>query len=179
MEILERRGEQPDDRVQRRGDRAEYLSAKHVGRRQLRELLDRLAGHRLALEDAAANREHLRRPCRVGERLGNGDRVAIRLEEGDRGRPVEQRQHDVRPRSFGRAACKRVLDDGEARPVLEQLSAQRVDLLHRQPAVVRDDEGVRRLQPLGQVSDDLLLVLSQHFCSSNGSTRARRAGTSA
>jgi hypothetical protein len=46
--------------------------------------------------------------------------------------------------------------------VLEQFSAQIVDLCHRQPAVVGDDQRVRRPEPLGQLGDDSLLVLFLH-----------------
>ena len=46
---------------------------------------------------------------------------------------------------LGGAARERVLDDGELRAVLEQLAAQRVDLRHRQAAVVGHDQRVGRL----------------------------------
>ena len=77
-----------------------------------------------ALEDAAAHREHV---VSVRRRRAPSQRRPGRrpIEEGDRGRPVEQReQRRPRPR-LGRAACQRVLDDGEPRPVPEQLFAQR------------------------------------------------------
>ena len=44
---------------------------------------------------------------------------------------------------LGRAARQRVLDDAEASPVLEQLVAQRLELLVRQAAVVGDDQRLR------------------------------------
>ena len=115
VQVLQRRREQPDDRVQRRRDGAEYLAAQNVRRRELRELLDLLGRDRATLHDPAADGEDLGRLRRVGERLRDGDGVAARLEERDRARAVEQREQRVGARGLGRAARQRVLDDGEAR----------------------------------------------------------------
>ena len=100
---------------------------------------------------------------RVGERLRDGDRVAVGLDERDRGRALEQREQRVRAGRLGRAPGQRVLDDREAGAVLEQLRAQLVDLGVRQAAVVGDDQRLRRAQPLGQLCDDPLLVTLLHL----------------
>jgi hypothetical protein len=50
--------------------------------------------------------------------------------------------------------------------MLDQLGAEAVDLGVREPAVVGDDQRLRRPQPLGQLCDDLLLVTLQHLFTS-------------
>ena len=123
---------------------------------------------------AAADLEHLRLARRVGERLRGRDHVAVGLEERDRGRAVEQREQRVGAGRLGRAARQRVLDDGEARAALDQPRAQVVDLRHRQPAVVGDEQRVRGLQPRGQLLDDLFFLFSSSshlgwvFCPQQG-----------
>ena len=62
-------------------------------------------------EDAAAEREHLRVLRRVGERLRDGDGIALRLDERDRRRPFEQGEQRLRARLLGGATGERVLDD--------------------------------------------------------------------
>jgi len=161
-EVLKRRVEQADDRVERRGDRPQHLAAQLVERRQLGEALDVGRRDRSAVEDASPDREHLRLAGGRADRFGDGNGIAVGLEKRDRGRAIEQREQRVGARGLGRAAGQRVLHDGELRPVLEQLGAETVDLGHRQPAVVRDDQRLARLEPIGQVCDDLLLVLFLH-----------------
>ena len=127
--------------------------------------------HRPALHDPAADREHARLARRVGERLRGRDHVAVRLEERDRARALEQREQRVGAGGLGRTARQRVLHDREARAALDQPRAERVDLRHRQAAVVGDEQRVGRAQPLGQLCDDLLLVLFLHrITSSYGSS---------
>ena len=58
----------------------------------------------VAVEDAASDREDLRRLRRVGKRLRHGDHVAVRLDEGDRGRALEHREERV----VGLAAARRL-----------------------------------------------------------------------
>ena len=84
--------EQADEGGDRGDDRAEHLAAQHLLRRQLREALDLGGGQRASQHDPAADLEHVRLARRVGERLRRGDHVAVGLEEGDRARPVEQRE---------------------------------------------------------------------------------------
>src|SRR5581483_5814652 len=43
------------------------------------------------------------------------------------------------------------------------LGAQRVDLRHREAAVVGDDQRLRRPEPFGQLCDDAFLVISVHL----------------
>ncbi len=73
-------------------DRADDLAAEHVRRRQRREALDVVLADLLPVQDAAADLEHARLAGRVAQRLRDGDRVAVRLEERDRRRAVEQRE---------------------------------------------------------------------------------------
>ena len=164
-EVLQRRVEQAGERRERRDDRAEHLPAQHVERRQLREALDLGRRHRASLHDAAADLEHLRLARGVGKRLGGRDHVAVGLEERDRARPVEQREQRIRAGGLGRAARERVLDDGEARAALEQPRAQLVDLRHRQPAIVGDEQRVRGLQARGQLLDNVFFLISSHLTS--------------
>jgi hypothetical protein len=140
---VERRGEEHHDRGQRRDDRADNLRPERIGRRQRRQLLDGLGRHRRALEHTALDREHL---CLGGlvERLRDGDGVALALEEGDRGRPIKQREELRRAGRLGRPPRERVLDDREAGPVREQVGPELVDVGDRQPAVVGDDQRLRR-----------------------------------
>src|SRR5205085_3010359 len=63
--------------------------------------------------------------------------------------------------------------DGEARPVLEQLRPQVVDLRHRQAAVIGDEQRVGLAQPVGQLGDQPLLVFFLHLLTSSKSNRAR------
>jgi hypothetical protein len=60
-------------------------------------------------------------PVELDRRLRDSARVAVRLEERDRGRPLEQREQRITAGRFCRAPRKRVLHDGEARAMLEQL----------------------------------------------------------
>src|SRR5947209_7837375 len=77
------------------------------------------------------------------------------------------------------ATRQRVLHDREPRAVLEQASSKRVDLGHRQAAVVGDHDRLRRAQPFGQLRDDALLVFLLHPLTSSKTTRARaQAGSS-
>jgi hypothetical protein len=128
-------------------------------------VLDLGCRHRAALHDAAADLEHVGLARRVGQRLRRRDHVAVRVEERDRARTVEQREQRVRAGRLGRPARERVLDDGEARPALDQLRAQLVDLRHRQPAVIRDEQRLRSLQSLRQLVDNVLFLLSLHLTS--------------
>ena len=100
------------------------------------------ADDRAALQDAAADREHLRLAGGVGERLRDRDGVAVGLEERDRGRAFEQREQRVGAGGLGRAAGQRVLHDRNCAPCLSSSVRSVVDLRHRQPAVVGDDQRV-------------------------------------
>ena len=125
-----------------------------------------VARERLALEDPAAKREHVRLLRRGGERLRDGRRIARRLDERDRGRALEHHEERVGARLLGRAPRERVLHDPEARAVREQLVAQRLELLVRQAAIVRDDERLGRAELRGELLDDPFLVRFQHVISS-------------
>ena len=162
-EIAERCRQQCDDGRERRDDRPHELCPDDVGRRQLGEALDLGRRQRLSLEHAPADREDLRARRRVGEGLRDGDRVAAGLDERDRRRPFEQREQRIRAGRLGRASGERVLDDREAGAVLEELRAKPVDLGVREPAVVGDDQRLRRPQPLRQLCDDSLLVTLLHL----------------
>ena len=102
---------------------------------------------------------------RIGERLRRRHHVAVRLEERDRTRAVEQREHRVGAGGLGGPARERVLDDGEARAALEQPRAKLVDLRHRQPPIVGDEQRVGSLQPLSQLLDNLFFLISSHLTS--------------
>ena len=91
-EVAHRRREQAHEPGERRHDHADELCLDDVRGRQLGERLDRLGVDRAPCEQAAAKRQHLGVPRRVGERLRDGDRVAVGLDERDRGRALEQRQ---------------------------------------------------------------------------------------
>src|SRR5207253_6979794 len=79
------------------------------------------------------------------------------------------------PCGLGGAPRERVLDDLELRALLEQPPAQRVDVGHRQTAVIGDEHRLGVLQPIGQLLDDLALVLFLHLISS-GNDEARTGG---
>ena len=133
------------DRVQRADDRAEGLSAEHVRGRGRGEVLHLRGVHRGALQDAL-DREDPRAAGRVAQRLRHGDRISV-ADECDRGRPVQELSERSDSRLFGRALRRCVLDDGEARPVGENLGSHRVDLAHGEAAVVGHDERVGGARP--------------------------------
>ena len=134
--------------------------------RQRREPVDLLARERLALEDPSAQREDVRLLRGRGERLRDGSGIARRLDERDRGRAFEHDEQRVGARLLRRPARERVLDDPESRAVREQLVAQRLELLVRQPAIVRDDERLGGAELRGELLDDPFLVRFQHVISS-------------
>src|ERR671919_204659 len=78
---------------------------------------------------------------------------------------------------LGRSLRERVLHDREAGAVPQELGAHSVDLAHREPAVVGEDERVGAAQALGELRHDLLLVLSQHRSPPSNVVPAFRAGT--
>src|SRR5436190_7026785 len=123
VEVLQRGVHEREQLGQRCDHGAEHLAAQDLERRELRQLVDVVGADLLPLEDAAADREHLRVAGRVGERLRNRDHVALGLDERDRGRPLEQCEERVGARVLRRPASERVLDDRELRAVLEQLAA--------------------------------------------------------
>ena len=65
-------------------------------------------------------------------------------------------------------AAEGVLHDRELRAALDQPRAERVDLRHRQAAIVGHEQRVGRAQPLRQLLDDLRLVLFLHLVISFG-----------
>ena len=166
MQVAQWRGDEGEQLVERRDDRADELSAEHVDRRELRELLDVVARERLALEDATAQRQYVRLLGGRRERFRHGCRVARRLDEGDRGRSLEHDEKRVGSRLLGGATGERVLDDAEARSVRDELIAQRLELLVGQAAVVGDEERVGRAQLGCQLLHDPVLVRFQHVVSS-------------
>ena len=89
-EVAERSRDQRGELGERRDDHADELRLHDLRCRELCELLDVGAGQRLPGEDAAAEREHLRVLRCVGERLRDGDGIAVRLDERDRRRALEQ-----------------------------------------------------------------------------------------
>ena len=105
-------------------------------------------------------------PRSVVQDLGSRRRIALGVDERDRGRAVDQLEQLLDSGLLGSEPRQRVLDDREASTRLQQLGAQLVDLRHRQPAVVGDEQVLRALQPFRQLADDPFLVLSQHVISS-------------
>jgi hypothetical protein len=164
-QVLQRRVQHRRELCQRSNDDADELGLEHVERRQLREALDLVLGDRLACEDAAAESEHLRLLGRVAERLRHGHRIALGLDERDRGRPFQHREQRVGARVRRRTAGQRVLDHGQLGTVLEQLDSQRRELRVREPTVVGHDERVGRNEPRRELLDDSFLVsfLHSHF----------------
>ena len=75
---------------------------------------------------------------------------------------LEHHEERVGTGQLGGLAGERVLDDPETRAVLEQDVAKRFELLVREPAVVRDDQRLRRPEFGGELRDDSFLVGSQH-----------------
>ena len=123
-------------------------------------VLDLLAPTSTALEDAAADREHLRRlaPRRASAFATATGSPSLSTNAIAR-RPFEQREQRVRPGGLGRPARQRVLDDREARAVRRAAScAGRRSAAFVEPAVVGDDQRLRRAQALGQLRDDSLLL---------------------
>ena len=82
--------------------------------------------------------------------------------------PSSMREQRVLARRLGGAPRQRVLDDAERRAVLQHLGAERVDLAHREPAVVRDEQRVRLLQLLRQLRDETFLLGFLHMAISSG-----------
>ena len=80
------------------------------------------AAERLAVHDAALERQQLRRAGEVGDRLGRRRRVAAH--ERQRRRADEQRLQAVRAGLVGGALGQRVLDDPQRRVGVAQLAAQ-------------------------------------------------------
>jgi hypothetical protein len=173
-EVAERRCEYCDELGERRDDCAGELSAQDVQRRQLRKLRDLLSAHGRALENAPSEREHVRLAGGIGESLCRRCRIAVRLDECDRGRPVQQREQRLGARFLGGSARERVLDDAEAGAVLDEPRSQSLELFVRQSAVVGDEQRVGRLELLDQLADDPLLLRLVHvviflrvICSAN------------
>ena len=121
-QVAERRGEQPDDGRQRACDGADQLAAQHVRGRERREALDLVLADRRPVENPTADLEDLGVAGGVAQRLGDGDGIAVRLQERDCRRSFQQCEQRVRPGLLGRAAGERVLDDLEAGAVLEELA---------------------------------------------------------
>src|SRR5439155_4312207 len=144
--------------------------AHHVGGRQGRQALDLDVRDRVALEQSAADHEHVVRPRRVVQDLRGRRGIALGVDERDRGRAVDQVEQLLDARLLGGASGQRVLDDREARAAFQQLRAQLVDLRHRQAAVVGDEQVLRALQALGKLADDPFLVLSQHRITSSNTS---------
>ena len=114
----------------------------------------------------------------VAERLRDRDRVAVGLEERDRGRALEQREQRVRAGRLGRAPRQRVLDDGEPRAVLRAARVRRSSICgHRQPAVVGDDQRLRR--PAAARSARRRPVPSRFFMHPSPPPKSTRARTEA
>ncbi len=175
VQAAKRRVHQRDELRQRCDDRADQLTAEHVHRRQGRESVDLLAREGLTLEDPAAHHEHVGLLGLRRKRLRDCRGIAARLDERDRGRPFEHHEERFRSRFCRRAPGKRVLDDPKARAVLEQVVAEGLELLVREPSVVGDDQRLRRFQLRRQLGDDLFFVGFQHVVSSsNDETRTRR-----
>src|SRR5579871_6605031 len=164
-EVLQRSVEERGERAERRDDRAEHLAAEHLRRRQRGEALDLGRRHRAAGHDAAADLENLRLARGVCERLRGRDHIAVGLDERDRRRALEEREECVGSRGLGRAARERVLRHRELRAALDELRAERVDLRHRQAAIVGDEQRVRGLEARGQLFDDVLFLFFLHLTS--------------
>src|SRR5438132_5336674 len=161
-QVSQRRREETDDRRQRPGHCADELGVQHLRGRKRGEALDVGVRDELPVEDSAPDHEHVARARRLVQDLRHRSRVAVGLEERDRGRAFDQVEHVLRAGFFGREPRERVLDDREARAGLEQARAPLVDLGHRQAAVVGHHQGLRRAQALGQLGDHSLLLGFQH-----------------
>ena len=166
MQVAERRVDQRHELGQRRDDRTDELATQHVERRQGRKSVDLVARQRLAFEDPSAQRQHVGLLGLRRERLRHGRGIAAGLDEGDRRRTFEHDEQCVGAGLLGRPASQRVLDDAKPCSVLEQIVAQRLELLVREPAVVGDDQRVRFSQVRGELGHDSFLVGFQHVMSS-------------
>ena len=128
---------------------ADHLRNEHLTRRQLskRGHLGRVVRYTLdhaALDchGAACLADVIRKQPRRRNRI-------LRAERRRRG--AFQRLHDVRQaRALGRAAQQRVLHNREHHVLGPQLCAKRVEVLHRQPAVVSEHHRLRRADQLSQ-----------------------------
>src|SRR4051812_9845686 len=112
-----------------------------------------------ALHDATLDDERRVGPREVTDGLGRVDRVA--LDEGDRGRAVEQRGEVGEPDRVRRPLRQGVLDDGVAAALTEG-TAQLGQLGHGQPAVLGEHGRTRVLEPLGDLVDHRGLRLRGH-----------------
>src|SRR3954468_23085149 len=112
-----------------------------------------------ALHDATLDDERRVGPRKVADGLGRVDRVA--LDEGDRGRAVEQRGEVGEPDRVRRPLRQGVLDDGVAAALTEG-TAQLGQLGHGQPAVLGEHGRTRVLEPLGDLVDHRGLRLRGH-----------------
>ena len=134
------------------------LAAEQAGIKELLELIDGPTA--IAFLDAEAD------PATAAKILNDTARahdvLVIRggLLEGDAVTDVEiQRLATLPPADVLRAQL--------AGAVLEQLCAQLVDLRHRQPAVVGDEQRLSRAQPLGQLRDQAFFVIFLHLLTSS------------
>ena len=133
------------------------------------------AADRAALDDAAADLDHLRLARGRAKRLRDRDRVAVAT-RGTRSRsgPRAARAGDPRPAASAARRVSVFLTTWKRAPCFSSSRAQRVDLRHRQAAVVGDDQRLARAQPLGQLGDDLFLLGFVHVTSSGNDEPARR-----
>ncbi len=175
-EVAERRREETDELAQRRDDHADELALDDLRGGQLGERLDVRLADRASSEQAAPEREHLRVPRRVGERLRDGDRVAVRLDERDRGRSLEQGEQRLGARRLCGPPRESVLHDLEPRAAAAQLRAELLELGVRQAAIVRDDQRLGRPELLGELGDDLFLLGSLHVVPSGNDQTRHEAG---
>ena len=162
-QVLQRCVQHRHELAQRGDDHPDELSLHDVERRQLREALDLLAGDRASRQHTAPQRQDLRLPGSVAQRLGHRDRVAVGLDERDRRRALEHGEQRIRAGRLSGPPGERVLDHGELGAVLQQLHPEGGELAVRQPAIVGDEQRVRRAQALGQILDHSLLVCFLHL----------------
>ncbi len=145
---------------ERRGDHPHEAPDEHLARRQPGDVADLLDGQRLAVEQAALERQGAGRAAEIGERLGG--RRGVAANERDAGRPLEEHLELGRPGLVGRALGQRVLDHAEGGVRVAQSRPQLGGLRHGDAAVV---DGVHRLRLgdlAGHLVDDGGLLVSVH-----------------
>jgi hypothetical protein len=104
---------------------------------------------------------------RLGERVqrlrGDG---GVAADPQQAGGPVEVGQQRLAPRLVGRAPRQGVLDDGVLRVGLTQPVAELGQLLDRQAAEVRGEDGVGVAEPAGDLGDRRGLLVSVQWVTS-------------
>ena len=151
--------QQRDELRERTADGTHQLCAQRLARRQVRERLEAIRLEHPALDVPRLDDERLVRPRERVHRLGDRNGIVLRGHHA-RG-PLEQPLHLGELRGQGEP-CEPVLDHGVFGGHRAQLLAQLAQLLHGQPAVLRQEQRPDPVQPLAQLLDRLDLLLRRH-----------------